>query len=188
MDQCLQVFLLSGLFSIRSASSLESTENTHFISYRIVSCLILSCLYLTDTFGTARALSTGEVGAGQHWTLLPLTLGHTVLQRTSENPSRPRERHLHLRRGCVTHVTPAVDAFHLPHQGHPRMPVVAVLIIVLAKLAVPGTICLHHVAVLQSGCGLVLLWTLFAAVGGIPPDRMGAGQHRARNLLAVHLP
>lgn len=193
MDQCLQVFLLSGLFSIRSASSLESTENSHFTSYLILSYLILSCLYLTDTFGTARALSTGEVGAGQHWTLLPLTLGHTVLQRTSENPSRPRERPLHLRRicverGAVTYITPAVDAFHLPHQGHPRMPVVTVLIIVLAKLAVPRTICLHHVAVLQSGCGLLLLWTLFAAVGGIPPDGMSAGQHRAHNLLAVHLP
>lgn len=88
MDQCLQVFLLSGLFSIRSASSLESTENTRFyiLPNLISSCLILSCLYLTDTFGTARALSTGEVGAGQHWTLLPLTLGHTVLQGTGRKP------------------------------------------------------------------------------------------------------
>lgn len=33
MDQCLQVFLLSGLFSIRSASSLESTESTPFVAY-----------------------------------------------------------------------------------------------------------------------------------------------------------
>lgn len=36
------------------------------------------------TFGTARALSADDVGAGQHWTLLPLTLGHTMLWRTSE--------------------------------------------------------------------------------------------------------
>lgn len=88
MDQCLQVFLLSGLFSIRSASSLESTENQTFLSYLILAHLSLAsltCLYLTDTFGTARALSAGDVGAGQHWTLLPLTLRHAVLQRTSKN-------------------------------------------------------------------------------------------------------
>lgn len=86
-----------------------------------------------------------------------------------------------------TYVTPAVDALHLPHQRHPGVPVVAVLVKVLAKLAVAGTVCLHHVAVLQGSRGLLLLWTLFTAVRGIPPDRVSAGQDRARHLLAVHL-
>lgn len=146
-------------------------------------------MYLTDTFGAARALSAGDVGAGQHRTLLPLTLGHAVLQRTSKNRhGLGLLRHVCAERGAAaTYVTPAVDALHLPHQRHPGVPVVAVLVIVLSELAVPGTVCLHHVAVLQSGGGLLLLRTLLAAVGGIPPDWMSAGQHRARNLLAVHL-
>lgn len=89
---------------------------------------------------------------------------------------------------AATYITPAVDAFHLPHQRYPGMPVVTVLVIVLAKLAVPRAICLHHVAVLQACRCPLLLWTLFAAVGGITSHGMTAGQQRTRHLLAVHLP
>lgn len=88
VDQCLQVFLLSGLFSIRSASSLESTENQRFLSYPTLDLLSLASftsLNLTDTFGTARALPAADVGAGQHRTLLPLALCHALLQRTSKH-------------------------------------------------------------------------------------------------------
>lgn len=78
-----------------------------------------------------------------------------MLQRASPKPSGPGEEQLHVawvkRGAAVTYIAPAVDALHLPHQRHPGMPVVAVLVIVLAKLAVPGTVRLHHVAVLQSG-------------------------------------
>lgn len=86
-----------------------------------------------------------------------------------------------------TYITPAVDAFHFAHHGHPGVPVVAVLVVVLAELAVPGPVCLHHVAVLQAGGSLRLLRTLFAAVGGVAPHRVAARQHRARHLLTVNL-
>lgn len=42
------------------------------------------CSLLTKAFRTARALSAGDVGAGQYWTLLPLTLSHTMLRRIRE--------------------------------------------------------------------------------------------------------
>lgn len=87
-----------------------------------------------------------------------------------------------------THITPAVDAFHLPHQRYPGMPVVTVLVIILAKFAVPRPICLHHVAVLQARRSPVLFRTLLTTVGGVPSYRMTAGQHRTRHLLTVHLP
>lgn len=86
-----------------------------------------------------------------------------------------------------TYITPAVDALHLPHHGYPGMPVVAVLVIVLAKFAVSRTICLHHVTVLQACRGSVLIRTLLTAVGGIPSHWMTACQHRTRHLLTVHL-
>lgn len=257
--------------------------------------------HLTETFGTARALSASDVGAGQQRALLPLTLGHTVLQRTSDGDggvvkngqrcahqwsvgvgvydaqlelmhqngtlwmfshkrlaaalywfcrcskfthsiahpksllhfeSPPLLRNVSCRssaavecsnkalmlkiwisysgdgscdyycmvnvRGSAwsqsssqhqnTYIAPAVDAFHFPHQRYPGMPVVAVLVIVLAKFAVPRAICLHHVAVLQARGGLHFLWTLLTAVRGITPHRMTAGQHRTSNLLTVYLP
>ena len=36
-------------------------------------------MLLTKAFWTARALCAGVVGAGKYWTLLFLTLGHTML-------------------------------------------------------------------------------------------------------------
>lgn len=90
--------------------------------------------------------------------------------------------------GHNTYITPAVYALHLPHQWYPGMPVVTVLVIVLAKFAVPRAVCLHHVAVLQACGGPVLLWTLFTAVRGITSHRMTAGQHWTCHLLTVYLP
>lgn len=87
-----------------------------------------------------------------------------------------------------THITPAVNAFHLPHQRYPGMPVVTVLVIVLAEFAVPRSICLHHVAVLQACRGPVLFGTLLTTVGGVTSYGVTAGQHRTRHLLTVHLP
>ena len=88
----------------------------------------------------------------------------------------------------MTYITPAVDAFHLPHQGHPGVPVVAVLVVVLAKLALQRAVGLHHVCVLQPRGGLLFLGgALLAAVGRVPPDGATAGQHGTRDLLTVHL-
>lgn len=67
------------------------------------------------------------------------------------------------------------------------MPVFAVLVVVLAELAVPGPIRLHHIAVLQGGSSLFLLRTLFAAVGGVAPHGVAARQRRARHFLTVNL-
>lgn len=119
-------------------------------------------LFGIKAFRTAGALSAGDVGASQYWTLLPLTLGHTM-------------------------ITPAVDALHLPYHRYPGMPVVTVLVIVLAKFAVSRAICLHHVAVLQACRGPLLIRTLLTAVRGIPSYRMTAGQHRTCHLLTVYL-
>lgn len=66
------------------------------------------------------------------------------------------------------------------------MPVVAVLVVVLSELAVPGPVSLHHVAVLQPGRSLLLLRTLFAAVRGVAPHGVAARQRRARHLLTVN--
>lgn len=87
----------------------------------------------------------------------------------------------------LTYITPAVDAFHFPHEWYPGMPVVTVLVVVLAKFAVPQPVGLHHVAVLQARGRLLLLWTLLTAVRGITPHGMTAGQHWTRDLLTVYL-
>lgn len=68
------------------------------------------------------------------------------------------------------------------------MPVVTVLVIVLAKLAVSRAICLHHVGVFQACRSLLLLWTLLTTVGGITSDGMTAGQYRTCHFLTVNLP
>lgn len=86
-----------------------------------------------------------------------------------------------------TYITPAIDALHFAHHRHPGVPVVTVLVVVLAKLAVPRAVRLHHVAVLQAWRGLHLLRTLLTAVGGVASHRMTAGQRRARHLLTVNL-
>lgn len=55
------------------------------ISYHSSPCwCFFVCSQLTKAFRTACGLSAGDVGAGQYWTLLPLTLRHTMLWRTSE--------------------------------------------------------------------------------------------------------
>lgn len=87
-----------------------------------------------------------------------------------------------------TYITPAVDAFHLPHQRHPGVPVVTVLVIVFAKFAVPRAVSLHHVSVLQACRSPLLLWTLLTTVGGIASYGMTAGQHWTRHLLTMHFP
>lgn len=87
-----------------------------------------------------------------------------------------------------TYITPAVDALHLSHQRYPGVPVVTVLVIVLAKLAVPRAVCLHHVAVLQACRSSLLLWTLFTAIRGITSHGMTAGQLRTHHLFTVYLP
>lgn len=87
-----------------------------------------------------------------------------------------------------TYITPAVDALHLPHQWYPGVPVVTVLVIVLAKFAVPRAVCLHHVAMLQACRWSLLLWTLLTAIGGIASHGMTAGQLRTHNLFTVYLP
>lgn len=84
-------------------------------------------------------------------------------------------------------ITPAGDALHLPQQRDPGMPVVAVLVIVLAKFAVPRAICLHHVAMLQACRSPLFLWALLTAVRGITSHRVTAGQHWTCHLLTVHL-
>lgn len=86
-----------------------------------------------------------------------------------------------------TYITPAVDALYLPHQWYPGMPVVTVLVIVLAKFAVPRAVRLHHVAVLQACGSSLLLWTLLTAIGRITSHRMTAGQLRTRHLFTVYL-
>lgn len=86
-----------------------------------------------------------------------------------------------------TYITPAVDALHFSHQGHPWMPVVAVVVIVLAKFAVSRPIRLHHVGVFQvAGC-LLLLRTFFTAVRRISSHGMTACHRWTRHLLAVYL-
>lgn len=82
-----------------------------------------------------------------------------------------------------THITPAGDALHLPHQRHARMPILAVLIIVFAKLAVSRSVRLHHFIVFQEG--RVLSGTLLTAVGRVASDWSGAGEGRTGHLLAV---
>ena len=87
-----------------------------------------------------------------------------------------------------TYITPAVDALHLPHQGHPRVPGVAVLVEVLAKLALERAVGLHHVCVLQPhGLLLFLRGALLAAVRWVTPDWATAGQHGTCDLLTVYL-
>lgn len=84
-----------------------------------------------------------------------------------------------------THIAPASDALHLAEEGHVRVPVVGVLVVVLAELAEGGPVGLHHVGVVQEAP--LLLGTLLAAVGRAAADGLGAGEGRAGHLLAVHL-
>jgi len=44
-------------------------------------CVCVCVCVLTEAFGAAGRLSAGDAAAGQHRALLPLALGHTVLQR-----------------------------------------------------------------------------------------------------------
>lgn len=84
-------------------------------------------------------------------------------------------------------ITPAVDALHLPEEWHPGMPAVAVVVVVLAKFAVSGAVCLHHVTVLQGCSGPLLLGAHLAAVGGVTSHWVTAGQHWTCHLLTVNL-
>lgn len=115
-----------------------------------------------SAFGTAGSVLTGDVSASQNWALLSLTF-------------------------CDTVITPAVDAFHLPDHRDPRVPVVAVLVIVFAEFAVPRPVRLHHVAVLQSRCSPLLFRALLTAVGRVSAHGVAAGQSGAGHLLTVDL-
>lgn len=82
-----------------------------------------------------------------------------------------------------THVTPAGDALHLAHQRHARVPILAVLIIVFAKLAVSRAVRLHHFIIFQEG--RVLRGTLLTAVRRVASDWPAAGEDGTGHLLAV---
>lgn len=64
------------------------------------------------------------------------------------------------------------------------MPVLAVLIVVFAELAVSWPVPLHHLTFLQEGC--VLSRALLTAVRGVASDWSAAGEWRTGDFLAVH--
>lgn len=64
------------------------------------------------------------------------------------------------------------------------MPVLAVLIVVFAELAVLWPVALHHLTLLQEG--RVLRWTLLTAVRRVASDWSAAGEWGTGDLLTVH--
>lgn len=64
------------------------------------------------------------------------------------------------------------------------MPVLAVLIVVFAELAVLWPVALHHLALLREG--RVLGRTLLTAVRGVASDWSAAGERWTGDFLTVH--
>lgn len=78
--------LLLLLLNLRGYFYIHAKEFTSYRTCRAAApCWCVLCVLLTRAFRTAQALPAGDVGAGQCRTLLPLTLGHTMLWEIKED-------------------------------------------------------------------------------------------------------